>query len=239
MKTQCEHCETEFDQKRSGQKLCGRECAVRWARKQRVTFGGHGRPPERRNCLACGAEFIAGGRGNKPRKQLLCSDECQKRARYRRGKQARAMTIAEAAYLAGIIDGEGSVIIHGRGKSIQLRLLITNTHQGVLEWATAVTGVGRVNSQYPARYSSIDGGPPVLRRPTYAWACNSDSAESVLKQIQPYMVIKSAQAALAIEVQRKLRDPSTKADLSWQEPARLQMKALNRWTYPPAGMVSS
>ena len=65
-------------------------------------------------CVVCGKEFETGGRAG-DRGQTRCSMECQQAGRYRHG--ARANTITDPAtlgYLAGFIDGEGSIFLAGR-----------------------------------------------------------------------------------------------------------------------------
>lgn len=69
--------------------------------------------------------------------------------------------------------------------------------------------------------------PPEVSE-AYFWHCNSDAALSVITQIRPYLVIKTVQADLAIDTQKRLRVPALKADRTWQQEHRLQMKELNR-----------
>ena len=67
---------------------------------------------------------------------------------------------------------------------------------------------------------------------------NSDSALSLLEQIQPYVILKKEQVRLVIDFQHRLKDPSLKADRSWQYDYREQVKALNQRGQPPALTVN-
>lgn len=136
------------------------------------------------------------------------------------------MSPTDAAYLAGLLDGEGSVMLYRRREAVALRIAIANTHRGVLQWVADVTGVGSVCNQYPAGPSVLDGRE-FIRKASYGWHCNADAAESVLLQIRQFMQIKSAQADLGIATHAALRDPASKSDRTWQQKNLLAMKAMN------------
>jgi hypothetical protein len=98
-------------------------------------------------------------------------------------------------------------------------LMVSNTGKMLLDWIAETTGVGAVCAQYKATQK---------RKATWFWRCNADAAESVLKQIRPYLVLKTAQADLALKTQERLRNSALKADRTWQEEWRQKMRALNR-----------
>ncbi len=178
------------------------------------------KPPEERHCLACGASFLVGGRGRPGKKVKYCSRDCGEAARRRRGAIPKTMTQPHAAYLAGIIDGEGSIILHMRRDDVvAMFVAIVNTSRGLLEWVEHTTGVGSIVDH--------DGGS-LQRRPTWLWRANSEAAEAILRQVHPFLIVKKAQASLGIETQERLRVPALKADRSWQPKWRQRMKALNR-----------
>lgn len=179
-------------------------------------------PVETRVCEACGKEFEVGGRGRPHKSQRLCSIQCQKLGRVRSGTLCSELSVEVAAYLAGLIDGEGSIMLieRKRGESgAYLRVTIANTCLGVLEWAKQKTGIGMSFTQ---RVESR------THKASYSWRCHGDGAHSLLKQIRPYLIIKAEQADLAIEAHDRLRIPAFKADRAWQEEYRLRMKALNK-----------
>lgn len=186
------------------------------------TLKGKERPSLRRRsiqtCAVCGKEFEVGGQA-KHRGQVMCSWDCARRARYRSGTQSQTLTDTDAAYLAGFIDGEGSVMLYHRRDVAALRITASNTSRGVLDWIAMVTGVGQVVSH--KRSSEIHKTP-------HWWQANAEAAESVLRQIRPHLKIKQEQADLALSVQERLRVPALKADRTWQQEAIAQMKALNK-----------
>src|SRR3990167_6345123 len=130
------------------------------------------------------------------------------------------MSNTEKAYLAGLIDGEGSIMLQIRkGKVISTILSITNTDMDMLNWVKNTTGVGNINKQYDETEK---------RSASWFWRANGGAGEDILKQIFPFLITKKVQANLAIETQERLRNPALKADRLWQEEYRLKMKDLNK-----------
>lgn len=102
--------------------------------------------PEIKVCPRCGKSFEVGGRYRPHRKQIYCGRSCQAYARVKHAA-ARELSETEAAYLAGLIDGEGSIVAAKKRKSdgrITWRLQVVNTHLGVIEWVKTVTGTGGI-----------------------------------------------------------------------------------------------
>lgn len=104
----------------------------------------------------------------------------------------------DKAYLAGLFDGDGYVGIRKghtpRGATYwSLTMNITNTVRAPMDKYRELTNVGVV---YRA-----DGGNSVT--PAYRWAVCSKEAERLLREIIPYLQIKSEQASLAIEFRSK------------------------------------
>ena len=64
-------------------------------------------------------------------------------------KRVKNLSTSEAAYLAGLIDGEGSITLSRkyRGENRQLGVSISNTDRRLLEWVLKVIGVGRVTNK--------------------------------------------------------------------------------------------
>ncbi len=165
---------------------------------------------EQRRCVVCGETFDVGFGTGRPLTQERCSTECQRAGRYRTGAKANDLTPTEAAYIAGLVDGEGSFILYKRRDVVAMKLTISNTNLAGLEWVLERTGVGHIVGE---------GDETSTHKARYAWRCNADAA---------YSVIEPQQADLAMDVQQRLRDPAQKADRSWMEPVRQRMKALNR-----------
>jgi hypothetical protein len=99
-----------------------------------------------------------------------------------------------------------------------MRVMIANTNQPLLAKIQKVAGIGAivVKKSTDARWKD-----------SAWWTCNAEAAEHVLKQIRPYMWMKTEQADLALETQERLRDPKLKADRAWQAEYVARMKAMN------------
>lgn len=107
----------------------------------------------------------------------------------RRNKQCNNLTTGEAAYLAGIVDGEGCIYAGTSGKEIRLLLQIHMTSQDVIRWIHEITGVGSVKEgQTPKGIKS------------WHWAVSMRQAAPVLNQIIPFLIVKREQAKLALEL---------------------------------------
>lgn len=201
----------------------GTYCSVQCAGKARIGQSDHSSvEPEDRQCIVCGSSFLVGGRGRPPKGQTRCSLACQQAGRYRKGAICSDLSPTDAAYIAGLIDGEGSIMLVKPGHvqaEANLRVTVANTYLPVLEWLTDITGIGRI---YQHRVDTEK------HRASYSWRCHGDGADSLLGQIRPYLRIKAVQADLALETISRLRVPALKADRTWQAEYRERMKAMNK-----------
>ncbi len=87
---------------------------------------------------------------------------------------------AEAAYLAGLVDGEGTITlahIH-KGANRQLSVSITNTERQLLDWVKNVVGAGRITMKRPYSHKHMPG---------YTYAVANTQALDLLRQIAPYL----------------------------------------------------
>ena len=101
------------------------------------------------------------------------------------------MTKLERAYLAGIVDGEGSICLvrsHARSshRHVYPTLRVCNTSEELLEWIQMRCGIGTVSMQ-KNEYGRI-----------YHWQAASNDAIKILAQIKKYLIIKQDQAELAL-----------------------------------------
>ena len=177
----CTQCEKKFELpeweiKRGRGKYCSRECFY----ASRV---GKSRPEIQKRtikkCIACGKKFETGGRaGDKDKK--YCSLVCLGYGLVHTAK-VNQMTVAEAAYFAGLMDGEGSVTAARiREKRTTWRISISNTDFELLEWCNDITGCGSIIRHKNTNPKWADGG---------TWQCYSWNARDILKQILIYMRI--------------------------------------------------
>lgn len=100
------------------------------------------------------------------------------------------------AWLAGIIDGEGSIsLTHSWNRTNKcqqwdLVLCVTITHRPTIERIKHITHVGNVYGQLPRGLS---------KRYLYRWMCSANKAGSVLRLCVPFMTTKRRQAEIALE----------------------------------------
>lgn len=62
------------------------------------------------------------------------------------GKKPLVLSATDAAYLAGLVDGEGTIGLTHRHahENRQLVLSIANTEAGILQWVRERTGIGKI-----------------------------------------------------------------------------------------------
>ncbi len=93
-------------------------------------------------------------------------------------RRVAIMNPVDAAYLAGLVDGEGTISlsrIH-RGQNRHLVVTISSTEPALLEWTRKTTGVGKITSK---RTTS-----PIHSR-GYTYSVANRQALAVLAQIRP------------------------------------------------------
>ena len=101
----------------------------------------------------------------------------------------RELSRTEAAYLAGIVDGEGCIHIRPLpNRSITVD--VANTSAELIDWLRGIGGTVRVNSHDRPNQTS--------QKPVFNWGVHSWRAcRDVLRQIEPYMIIKREKARTA------------------------------------------
>ena len=108
-------------------------------------------------------------------------------------------TETDRAYLAGLIDGEGSIGIdaHGGHRVPSVRVTITNTNYPLLQEIHAIWG----------------GALTTRRIRIIGWKASSDllfgakTAIEVLREIQPYLRAKKKQCDVALRFQETVNPP--------------------------------
>ena len=96
----------------------------------------------------------------------------------------------DLAYMAGLIDGEGTIFIYIDNRGREHRILnIGNTNRELLEWVESVFG-GRVcRGSIPKKDNWAQG---------YLWQCGPLVADNILRACFKYLKIKQKQAAILI-----------------------------------------
>lgn len=141
----------------------------------------------------------------------------------------RSVTAVEAAYLAGLMDGEAYVGITRsttsqsakgcrRGVAYRVMVSISMTDKRPLLYAQRVAGVGQVR----ARKKS----PDPAHRPAWVWNVWSKEAATLLSRVAPHMRVKREAAMACIEFQSLMRLPGRNGltDAEWVTRERLWRK---------------
>jgi hypothetical protein len=124
-----------------------------------------------------------------------------------------AISETDNAYLAGIIDGEGSITITHRLKGKQIprtmRLQVYNTDMKIMDWLVSKYG-GAIHKNTP---KNIKG----KNKAVMMWYVSTNNASFVLKSALKYLIIKKNQAMTALEFHEKFKSHHSGARISDDE----------------------
>lgn len=142
-------------------------------------------------CEYCGKPMELGGRGRPPLKTRF-HWKCKAFARIIQ-PTIKMLDHDDAVFIAGLFDGEGSIILWDRGfggRRKQLRCTISNTYEPIMHWLKETTGTGSiVRHKYPE-----ETGYKIA----FTWQCYGQNAVSLLKQMLPRLIIKKQRAEEAL-----------------------------------------
>jgi hypothetical protein len=104
----------------------------------------------------------------------------------------KPLSAPEAAYIAGLIDGEGTITLtrKHRNENRQLAVTISNTEKGLLDYVLKTIGAGKITGKRTTREHHT---------PSFTYALYNRQALNLLKQIHPYLkTYKSGRSALIL-----------------------------------------
>ena len=103
-------------------------------------------------------------------------------------RQTRILSKEEAAYIAGVIDGEGTISLSRRHRNDNRQLVvgIANTEHALLDYIRQTVGAGRITKKRTV--SS-------LHSPSVTYVIDNRQAFSLLEQISPYLRTYKARRA--------------------------------------------
>ncbi len=132
------------------------------------------------------------------------------------------MKKTDLAYIAGIIDGEGSITMGYCNKSLVAKVTVVNTKEWLLQWLRMAFG-GSVHLKTEKRGKDW--------KPCYMWSIGARGALEFLQSIYPYLRLKKPQAEVAIKF-LKMRAYKhyhfTEAEKAIGEAQRIVMKGMNK-----------
>ena len=88
------------------------------------------------------------------------------------------------AYIAGIIDGEGSISIRPNGHPT---LIVVNTDRTVMELLASWAGFGNIRERDRSPHKTI-----------FQWELSGEKAQQVLRRVLPFLIIKKAKADMGL-----------------------------------------
>lgn len=105
-----------------------------------------------------------------------------------------SLTELEKAYLAGIVDGEGSVTVFHQANTggFQLRVSICSTSRSFIEWLSEKLGKNIFTDTHKYRKGS-------KVKDLYQVNTHGNEAQDLLRQLLPYMIIKKNHALISLE----------------------------------------
>lgn len=112
-------------------------------------------------------------------------------------------TIAQIAYLSGIIDGEGTMFIGNYGNKDQIRgtgffqtiIGVTTTDECLADWLLA--NFGGWKSEYTPKQRAQN-----CKGPVYGWRATGDRLTHLCELMIPYLIIKKKQAEILLEMRK-------------------------------------
>lgn len=131
----------------------------------------------------------------------------------------------ELAYMAGIIDGEGSIYIGNFSCNpktgtpyYQTNIEITNTDIGLIDWISEVFGGRR--TLYTAKQT-----PKNSRRAVHRWIISGEQMTQLCHALLPYLIIKKPQALIMIKMRETFERPT--AEIGHQGALSLEQNVLD------------
>ena len=106
-------------------------------------------------------------------------------------RNVNSLSTVNASYLAGLIDGEGTVTLTRLSKNRQrgLAVTISNTERAILDHVLRVVGVGKITNKRRSRANHT---------PSYTFQIANRQALDLLRQVRPFLRShKSERAKLA------------------------------------------
>lgn len=110
-----------------------------------------------------------------------------------RYREVRTLSESEAAYLAGLIDGEGTIALSRRHRSEERQLVVTisSTERRLLEYVRQIVGAGRITTKRTYRDNHAA---------SFTYGIDNRQALAVLRQVFPFLhTYKAARAELVLD----------------------------------------
>ena len=116
---------------------------------------------------------------------------CTTATRITKGVRTEMLSKTDAAYIAGLIDGEGSVTLtrKHRNENRQLCVSISSTEKSMLEFVKHSAGVGKITNKRTSK---------AIHSPSYTYAVYNRQALDLLRQVLPWLKSYKRERAVLI-----------------------------------------
>ncbi len=95
-------------------------------------------------------------------------------------RKVNKLSSVDAAYLAGLIDADGSITLVLRKKPHRQPVVsVSNTDYNLVRWPHKITNAGHISTKSEKKKA--------YHKTAYIWAAHSNQALDILKQILPYL----------------------------------------------------
>lgn len=124
--------------------------------------------------------------------------------------QRKQYTSTDLAYLAGIIDGEGSIYIGNFScnpktgtKYYQTNIQVTNTDEPLIDWL--VDTFGGLKSKRTRKQHADNS-----RKQAYVWTASGERLTHLCELIRPYLICKTRQCDIMLKMRATFERPPSK-----------------------------
>lgn len=180
------------------------------------------------HCSVCEKEYTAS------RSRVCCSEACRRVRDEARYVNRRKLSAVDAAYLAGVVDGEGTLSVwkerrpgNAGGFRFKITFTISQANLQYLDDLRRMAGNGSIRSSGPRDRPN--------HKPCFKLQFLTNETRWVLPQIMPYLRLKQKQAEAvmaymeSIDLGRRSREGMAIRERLYQE-----CHELNRRGLPPA-----
>jgi hypothetical protein len=106
----------------------------------------------------------------------------------------------DLAYMAGIIDGEGTISARRRknqqgARYVDFMLSVANTDERLIRW---------IHERFSGSIDFRQQRQSDIHKPLWRWTTSATNGELVIVAVRPYLVIKQAQADLYLELRETI-----------------------------------
>jgi len=137
-------------------------------------------------------------------------------------------TVAQLAYLAGIIDGEGSIYIGNFSCNpktkipyYQTNIQVTNTDKPLIDWLHEVFG-GLVSKRTIKQHAENS------RKQAYMWTASGERVTHLCELILPYLIVKTKQCEIMIKMRATFTQNHCKKGTQGIQPHSADLIALRQ-----------